>query len=204
MKYIQAKDIPDLKETDVMSAREWFKSVMAVGVSPGLHADDTIEADYEMPSKKALSKEAALKLDGARLRLFSASKSWVDPDFIYCLFGQGRFDIEKRYPGFIMDCSIISASRTGYVSPPGQEAPTVLAEERGEFFAIQFTPVGKLSEATKITVVPTEGVEFGGSEYIDYSDMTLLTEEAVTVESLKEIDGAIEALLNRELDGPRF
>lgn len=204
MEYIEANQIPDLTGTDVMSARAWIKEVFLAGVTPGHHADDTIEADCEMDNGKALTTEAAKKLNKARLALCKASASWIDPEFIYSLFGEMKFMVEERYPGFIMDVAIIDASRTGYVSPPGQEHPTILVENVSRFFAIQIFPIGKLSDATKITIMPTEGVEFGGPEYIDYSDMELVHKEAITVDSWMGIESAIEDLSDKAMSSPNF
>lgn len=195
MSRITLEAIPDLAATDVMSAKAWFRSLSDLGLT--FHADDDVGDILGRDGEPLLSEAAAAKVDETMDRLHRAARGWTDPDFIYSLAGEGRFATEADYPGFVLDRSIPDASRLGYVSIPGQDLPTVVMEDMGEFVALQFGPrEGKLSEATAFRVVPTRGVRFGDNPYVDVSGAELLFDEAREAASIEELSDLAYAVLD--------
>lgn len=197
MPKIAPEAIPDLKSTDVLAAKSWFEKLSGLGLT--FHADDSVEGIPGPDGEPLLSDEAARKVDATMSVLHEAARGWSDPDFIYSLAGEGRFALEADYPGFVIDKSIPDASRLGYVSVPGEELPTVIVEDMGEFVALQFGPAeGKLSEATVFRAVPVNGVRFGGDSYVDVSGAELLLEEAREADSMESLTAAAYAILEEK------
>lgn len=189
---ISAAELPSFNgRTDVLSAKEWFGKLAGLGIT--FHADDDVSEIEE------LDANAREIVDDVVSRFRLASHSWPDPDFLYDLAGTGRFPMERDYAamGFVLDAVIPAASRTGYVSMPGQAFPTVIVEEGSQFFAIQpCVDRGRkrLSEVTEFKVIPVIGARFGGPTYIDVGGATLDKERGMTVSSLSEIENALSEL----------
>lgn len=190
---LNASDIPELLGNDVIAARQWCLAMSKIGIL-GLHADDGF-------SDIGLKPDAEKKANHVLSMLFKNSIEWPDPDFIYDLIGSmGIFRVEEDYPGFVVDCSIPSASRTGYESVPRMDRPSVIVEENNHYVLLKFdTPSGRLSETRSITVIPTEGCSFlpyfPGERYISVHQIKPVFTAAVVVTSLEEIDHKISELV---------
>lgn len=194
---IAVKDIPDLASTDVLSAKEWFKALSDLGLT--FHADDPVDDFTGDGGEPLLASAAAAKVNATMRRLHAAAANWTDPEFIYSLAGEGRFAVEADYPGFVMDRSIPDASRLGYVSVPGQDLPTVIMEDMGEFVAVQFGPWdGKLTEATVFRAVPTRGVRFSANGTVNLSGIEMLHEEAREAASMEALTEAAYAIIEEK------
>lgn len=213
MAKITAEMLPKFSgKTDVLSAKAWFGKLASFGGT--FHADDTPD-DIVTASGEQLFDARAAAIVKSVVSLFrEASANWPDPDFLYHLAGNGRFDIEKAYPGFIVDRGVPAALRTGYVTLPGQALPTLIVEECNEFVAIQFVPgEGCLSKATEIKVIPTSGIGFAppssrlvprDGNYIDVSRAVLDHGRAVSVSSFDELEDIINSVTQQIAAPPRI
>jgi len=212
MAKITAKDLPKFDgKTDVLSVKAWFEKLAALGGT--FHADDSVFELVDENGDHLFDPKAAAIVSMAMTKILDGAQGWPDPSFIYELAGQGIFKVEQDYPGFILDRGVPAALRTGYVSLPGQELPTLIVEEYNEFVAIQFAPgQGRLSEATEIKVIPVSNVGFalatssvvsGDMDYIDVSGAVLDHGRAVSVRSFDDLEDVIVAVTKQAATAPR-
>lgn len=132
--------IKKLEGTDIQSIRKWFaETVEAIG-GEGWHADDDPTHDPIINGKTGehlFSEEESRIVSQSMRQIFKAAEDWHDPDMVYDLAMNGSFDVERLYPGFILDVSLISA-RLGHVTVPGREHPNLLVEEAGQYALVEF------------------------------------------------------------------
>jgi len=203
MATITADDLLEFDgKTDVMSAKAFFGRIADLGGQ--FHADDSVVGLVDGNTmEQVFDDEAAAIVDEAVDRFRAASRRWPDPDFLYALAAVGRFEIERAYPGFVLDRSIPMAAAMSYQTLPGQEFPTIVVEDCNRFVAIQILPgQGRASEATAFRIVPTSGIRFGDEVYLDMSKAELDFEGAVTVNRVEDVEEAAQRMITDAVLGP--
>jgi hypothetical protein len=147
--------IKKLEGTDIQSIRKWFAETVEVIGGEGWHADDDPASDPIINIRtgaELFSEEEARIVSQTMKRVFAAAQDWPDPDFVYDLAMKGSFDVEKFYPGFVLDVSG-PAGRLNFVSIPGREFPNLLVEEAGLYAIVEFPQkTGRASEHTHFTM----------------------------------------------------
>lgn len=147
--------IKKLAGDDFNSIRKWFADTVAAIGGEGWHADDNPSVDPIVNGRtgeRLFSEEEATIVSETMKRVFAAAQDWPDPDFVYDLAMKGSFDVERFYPGFVLDMSG-PAGRLGFVSIPGREFPNLLVEEAGLYAVVEFPQkTGKASEHTHFTI----------------------------------------------------
>ena len=130
--------IPELQNTSYLAIREWFKAVTDYMGGEGWHADDDPSNLIDPRSRDLFfTDEESEIIQRAMKQIRTAAQEWNDPDMLYDLACGGPFKVEREYPGFHLDVSIIAA-RLGHITIPGREHPNVLVEEIGQYALLEF------------------------------------------------------------------
>jgi hypothetical protein len=184
--------IPELRDTDIDTIREWFASVVASNGGEGWHADDDPhEIINGYTGQYLFAEDQASAVAKAMSRIREAAQTWPDPNLLYDLAMLGKFSVEEMYPGFILDRSLIS-SRLGSVSIPDREMPNLVVEEYGQYALLEF-PDRNLSarEQESYILRPIDKASVGQrsidprklvvseDEYLEFSDIKDLEEKVV-------------------------
>lgn len=189
---ITIDNLPALQGTTFQAAKEWFAQLRphASGVYiRGWHLDDPFEGTV------GVTPEATRQIAETARQIRENSRQWADASVAYDLCGDVKVQAEQLWPGFVADV-FTSASRTGYVSIPGRELPNFVIEEYdGEFFLLEFTTVGPISECPLFRMSRLEGARFspGSAQYIDVSAAVVLED---TTRDFDEIDVHDEVIVD--------
>jgi hypothetical protein len=187
--------IKKLEGTDIQSIRKWFAETVAVIGGEGWHADDDPTNDPIINGKTGehlFSDEEAVIVSQSMRQIFRAAKDWHDSDMVYDLAMNGSFDVEKLYPGFILDVSLI-AGRLGYVTIPGREHPNLLVEEFSQYAILEFPDrPGPVSEHDHFILKAVEKSSVGYP--IDPNTLVVLEDQSLEFTYIDELDERIVEL----------
>lgn len=173
---ITEENLPRLEGQSWKDAKAWFaalrphRSGVYVG---GWHMDDGFSG------AEGVSPEAARAISQTAKQILVNSHRWPDSSAAYDLCADLKVAAETVWPGFLADVHT-SASRTGCVSLRDRELPNFVIEEyNGEFFLLEFTTVGPISECPLFRLSLLEGAEFNlsakdGEDYIDVSGASVV------------------------------
>lgn len=181
---ITQSNVPQLSGNTWADAKAWFASLRPhrTGVYvPGWHMDDGFSgADGVTP-------EAAKIIAATAKQILVSSHRWPDRSAAYDLCADVKVAAERIWPGFLADVHT-AASRIGCVSIPGRELPNFVIEEHGgEFFLLEFTAVGPISECPLFRMSRIEGARFDQSA-VNSSDYVDLSKARVLEETTREFD----------------
>lgn len=130
--------IPELADTSYFTSRKWFETLIDTIGGEGWHADDDpTDIVNTKTGKRLFTVEEGKIVARAMQAIRLAAKEWAAPDLLYDLAYGGPFKVEREYPGFHLDVSII-AGRLGHITIPGREHPNVLVEEIGQYALLEF------------------------------------------------------------------
>ncbi|NTF17377.1 hypothetical protein G6L37_02975 [Agrobacterium rubi] len=133
-----ATRITELADTRYSTIKQWFGSVVDHIGGEGWHADDDpFDIINIRTGERVFTDEEARIVTNAMRKIRPAADGWVDPDQLYTFAGDGVPRVEKDYPGFTLDVSLL-AGRLGNVTIPGRALPNLLVEEYGQYALLEF------------------------------------------------------------------
>jgi len=194
---ITPENLPQLAGPSWKEAKAWFAGLRPhqTGVYvPGWHLDDGFEG------AEGVTPKAAKLIAATAKQILVNSHRWHDSSTAYDLCADVRIVAETLWPGFEADV-FTSASRTGYVSMRDRELPNFVIEEYGgEFYLLEFTRVGPISECPLFRMSRLEGAEIDiskvedGDDYIDVSCASVMEGTTREFDDIDEHDDVIQAI----------